>query len=135
MMLTLIYRPGVNIGDGCVIGAGSVVPKSVPAYHIAAGVPARVIRKVATDVPDVPSLIHEIEDDLITVRGPTHNLPQNHQKIKSFSRGKSLDKVQPLEWLDVVKAKLPVWYGRIRHIAVAACVFVAAAGFGYWLRG
>lgn len=36
--------PGVTIGDGCVIGAGSVVTRSIPAGSFAAGVPARVIR-------------------------------------------------------------------------------------------
>lgn len=35
--------PGVGIGNGAVIGAGSVVTKSVPAYEIWAGVPARKI--------------------------------------------------------------------------------------------
>lgn len=35
--------PGVTIGDGAVIGAGAVVTKSVPAYSIAAGIPARVM--------------------------------------------------------------------------------------------
>lgn len=37
--------PGVEIGDGCVIGAGSVVTRSIEPYSVAAGVPARVIRK------------------------------------------------------------------------------------------
>lgn len=38
-----ILLPGVNIGDGCVIAAGSVVTRSMPAYSIIAGVPAKVI--------------------------------------------------------------------------------------------
>ena len=34
-----------DIGEGAVVGAGSVVVKSVPPYAVAVGVPARVIRK------------------------------------------------------------------------------------------
>lgn len=35
---------GVTIGDGCIIAAGSVVTKSVPANSIVAGVPAKVVK-------------------------------------------------------------------------------------------
>ncbi|MFT3932626.1 MAG: acyltransferase [Chitinophagaceae bacterium] len=35
---------GVTIGKGCVIGAGSLVNKSIPAYQIWAGTPAKFIR-------------------------------------------------------------------------------------------
>lgn len=38
--------PGVTIGDNCVIGAGSVVTKDIPAGHLAVGNPCRVIRKL-----------------------------------------------------------------------------------------
>jgi maltose O-acetyltransferase len=41
----VIVHPGVTIGDGAVIGSGAVVTKSIPAYAVAAGVPARVIGK------------------------------------------------------------------------------------------
>lgn len=40
----VIVLSGVRIGEGAVIGAGSVVTKDVPAGAIAVGVPARVVR-------------------------------------------------------------------------------------------
>lgn len=40
-----VILPDVDIGVGCVIGAGSVVRDSIPDYCIAAGAPARVIRR------------------------------------------------------------------------------------------
>lgn len=36
--------PGVNIGDGAIVGAGAIVSKDIPAYSIAVGNPARVIK-------------------------------------------------------------------------------------------
>lgn len=41
----VIILPGVHIGDGCVIGAGSVVTKNVPAYCVCAGNPAKVVKE------------------------------------------------------------------------------------------
>jgi len=40
----VVIVAGVKIGDGCVIAAGSVVTRDIPAYSIAAGVPAKVIK-------------------------------------------------------------------------------------------
>jgi acetyltransferase-like isoleucine patch superfamily enzyme len=40
-----LIMPGVEIGDNCVIGAGSVVTKSVPPRCIAAGNPAQILRE------------------------------------------------------------------------------------------
>jgi len=37
--------PGVRIGDGAVVGAGSLVNRDIPPGALAAGVPARIIKK------------------------------------------------------------------------------------------
>ena len=40
----VIILPGVSIGDGAVLGAGSVVTKNVPPYAIIGGNPAKIIK-------------------------------------------------------------------------------------------
>jgi acetyltransferase-like isoleucine patch superfamily enzyme len=42
----VIVMSGVTIGEGSVIGAGSVVTRDIPPRTIAAGVPAKVIREL-----------------------------------------------------------------------------------------
>ncbi len=44
---------GVSVGDGAIIGPGSVVTKDVPAGCVVAGNPASILRRDA--VPDVPN--------------------------------------------------------------------------------
>jgi len=39
-----VILPGVNIGDGAVIGVGSVVTRDIPSLAVVVGNPARVIR-------------------------------------------------------------------------------------------
>ena len=46
-----IILPGVSIGDRSVVGAGSVVTRSIPAGVLAAGNPCRVIRKIGRSPP------------------------------------------------------------------------------------
>lgn len=41
-----IILPGVTIGEGSTIGAGSVVTKDIPAYTLACGNPARIIKQL-----------------------------------------------------------------------------------------
>ena len=40
-----VILPGVKIGDNSVIGAGSTVTEDVPAYSVAAGNPAKIIKQ------------------------------------------------------------------------------------------
>ena len=44
-METMIM-PGVTIGEGAIVGAGSLVTKDVPAWTIATGRPARVVKEI-----------------------------------------------------------------------------------------
>lgn len=39
------FLPGVHIGDGCIIGANSVVAKDIPPFSVAVGNPCEVKRK------------------------------------------------------------------------------------------
>ncbi len=53
----VVVCPGVTIGDGCVIGAGSVVTRDVPPMSFAGGNPCRVIRTLS----EADSLVHHPE--------------------------------------------------------------------------
>lgn len=53
----VVVCPGVTIGDGCVIGAGSVVTRDVPPLSFAAGNPCRVIRPIS----EADSMVHKPE--------------------------------------------------------------------------
>ena len=41
-----VVLPGVEIGEGALVGSGSVVTKDIPSWSIAAGNPAKVIKEV-----------------------------------------------------------------------------------------
>lgn len=49
-----IVLPGVTIGQGAVVGANSVVTRSIPPWSIAVGIPAQVVSKRSpVTVPDI----------------------------------------------------------------------------------
>lgn len=47
-----IILPGITVGKGAIIGAGSVVTKDVPDYAIVGGAPARVLKYRLTESDD-----------------------------------------------------------------------------------
>jgi acetyltransferase-like isoleucine patch superfamily enzyme len=49
----VIVLPGVTIGRGTTIGAGSVVTKDIPEFVVAVGNPARVLKKVERNAEGV----------------------------------------------------------------------------------
>jgi acetyltransferase-like isoleucine patch superfamily enzyme len=54
-----IILPGITLGQGCVIGAGAVVTRDVPAFVKAAGVPARILGSRRGDGRDQPAQLPE----------------------------------------------------------------------------
>lgn len=47
--INCIILKGVTIGEGAIIGAGSVVTRDIPAWCIAAGNPAKVIKEISDE--------------------------------------------------------------------------------------
>lgn len=44
--MTTMIMPGVTIGEGAIVGAGSLVTKDIPAWTIATGRPAKVVKEI-----------------------------------------------------------------------------------------
>jgi hypothetical protein len=53
-----VVLPGVHIGFGAVIGAGSVVTHDIPAMTVAVGVPCRVLRHITDEDLHTPHSPH-----------------------------------------------------------------------------
>ena len=45
--MSAIIMPGVTVGEGAIVGAGSLVVKNVPAWTIVTGNPAKVVKVIS----------------------------------------------------------------------------------------
>lgn len=87
-----IVLKGVTIGDNSVIGAGSLVSKSVPSNCIAAGNPCRIIRELTADELSDPTTRPSVagECDLSTNSGmPEAHFELELARMDSIQYGKS----------------------------------------------
>jgi acetyltransferase-like isoleucine patch superfamily enzyme len=83
----VLIKADVKIGDGVVIGMGSVVTKDIPPYEIWAGNPAKFIkRRFETDISNelLKMKWWEWEDKKIEFYAPSfNNIPELISKLKS----------------------------------------------------
>ena len=89
---SVIILPGGNIGDGAVVGAGSVVTKPIPKYSVAVGNPARVIKKRFSK--EIEALVDNLQwwywnDDKIYNNRELFEInlmeAQHHEIVRAFS--------------------------------------------------
>ena len=90
-----VILSGVHIGQGAVIAAGSVVSSDIPAYAVADGIPAKVI-KYRFDRETVDELLR-IDFGRLNEKTVRENLPDLYREIHTA------DDIKAMKWLPYKK--------------------------------
>jgi UDP-2-acetamido-3-amino-2,3-dideoxy-glucuronate N-acetyltransferase len=48
-----VILPGITIGERAMLGAGAVVTRDVPSHAVVVGNPARIVRTLPRDTPEI----------------------------------------------------------------------------------
>jgi PAS domain S-box-containing protein len=121
-----IILSGVRIGKGAVIGAGSVVTRPVPPGTIAAGNPARILKRRGVHERDI---LVDIEHDALLVRGLDGTIRFWNKGAEHLYGWQSRDTLgkrshnllqtifpQPLESIEEELVHKGYWEGELLHI-------------------
>lgn len=57
-----VILEGIHVGRGSVVAAGAVVIEDVPEYHVVAGVPARIVKRVDEQTKSKTQIIESLRD-------------------------------------------------------------------------
>lgn len=57
-----VILEGIHVGKGSVVAAGAVVIEDVPEYHVVAGVPARIVKKVDEKTESKTQIVESLRD-------------------------------------------------------------------------
>lgn len=121
-----IVLSGVRIGKGAVIGAGAVVTKMVPPGTVAAGNPARILKRRGVHERDI---LVDIEHDALLVRGLDGTIRFWNKGAEYLYGWESRDTLgkrshnlfqtifpQPLQRIEEELAHKGYWEGELMHI-------------------
>lgn len=95
----VIVLPGVTIGNGSVVGAGSVVTRDVPPNCVVAGNPAKIIKRLEVEDPQTQRLDGESKGEL-------KKEPKKEPKDEPRGEGSATEVKKLLERLERLESEM-----------------------------